>query len=152
MGSCCEWCDSQCDSNLPVFHVAIAEEEEAIRREKKRSRRSRSRERKRSRSRDRKRSRRSRSRDRGRRSRERRIKEEPDVSLEPPFGDGGAGMGYDNYNAGGYSGNQADDKSWMDFSNVQVKQEPSDAGYPAQMPPMGGPPPPPPPEDGEEDE
>ncbi|XP_076471033.1 U1 small nuclear ribonucleoprotein 70 kDa-like [Babylonia areolata] len=131
------------------------EEEEATRsREKKRSRRSRSRERKRSRSRERKRGRRSRSRDRGRRSRERRIKEEPDVTLEPPFGDGGMGMGgYDNYNNAGYPGGDLENKSWMDFTNVQVKQEPSDAGYPAQMPNVGAPPPPPPPpEDGEDDE
>ncbi|KAK7481865.1 hypothetical protein BaRGS_00026891, partial [Batillaria attramentaria] len=107
------------------------EEEEMVRKDKKRGRRSRSRDRKRSRSpRDRKRSRRSRSRDRGRRSRERRIKEESDVSLEPPFGDGGAGYNnYDNSNGGGGDG----DGAYDDYSQVRIKQEPSDEGYPGGL-------------------
>lgn len=145
-----------CASLFIIFFFS-SDEEEASRRDKKRSRRSRSRDRKRSRSRDRKRSRRSRSRDRSRRSREGRIKEESDVTLEPPFGDGGLGAGgggYDSYSndGSGFPGSNGDGNYMQNFNSVQVKQEPSDAGYPAQMPMSGAPlpPPPPPPMEGED--
>ena len=78
------------------------------------------------------------------------------MTLEPPFGDGGLGAGaasYDNYDNEGveFPGENGDAKFGLDFDNVQVKQEPSDVGYPAQMPPAGAPlPPPPPPQDREE--
>lgn len=112
------------------------EEEDLGRKDKKRGRRSRSRERKRSRSpRDRKRTRRSRSRDRSRRSRDRRIKEESDVSLEPPFGDGGAGYNNDNSNGGGYPGAEGD-AGYGEYTSMKIKQEPSYEGYPLPPAPM----------------
>jgi hypothetical protein len=57
--------------------------------------------------------------------------------LEPPFGDGGAG--YDNYGNG--EGNY-DENYQYDFSSVKIKKEPSDKGYPAEMPNIAAPPPP----------
>ena len=67
---------------------------------------------------------------------------------------GAGGGGYDSYSndGGNFPGANGDGNYMHDFDNVQVKQEPSDAGYPAQMPMSGAlqPPPPPPPEDGED--
>ena len=47
----------------------------------------------------------------------------------------------------GYPGANGD----YDYSSVKIKKEPSDEGYPAQMPP-GGVPPPPPPDDEDMDQ